>query len=141
MKYLSFLATLIIFTTPALSQYNAYFNPLNTAPYDDPVFPTSTVRCSQYLANKGYRTFADIPTFPNIGGFVNMTDATCGTCWKMTRVGGNETLVVAMIDGIGEGSPNTVTFDLSHSTMVSLGSYAIDLAVNAKQVKPSFCGL
>ena len=73
----------------------------------------------------GFKTFGDLPGFPNIGGIPAITgwnSPSCGTCWNLTYM--DNTIMVLGVDTGGSG------FNIALGAMQSLtGGNAIDLGV------------
>lgn len=128
----------ILFAVPSIADSVSF-----DTVYDNKAQSLATVACSDGsngLLTKGFKTFGDLPSFPNIGGAAAVTgfnSAGCGTCWALTFNG--TTVNVLAIDvaspgfNIAEAAMNTLT----KGQAVFLGR----VNATAKQVAASVCGL
>ena len=131
-------ATLFVLAAPALAVKVTYDNT-----YDNAKGSLATVSCSNGkngLLTKGFNTFGDLPTFPNIGGaqaVAGWDSPNCGTCWQLTYKG--KSINVLAVDHAGEG------FNIAQKALDKLtNNQAVDLGfiqADAKQVPKSHCGL
>ncbi|EJD54183.1 heat-stable 19 kDa antigen [Auricularia subglabra TFB-10046 SS5] len=71
-----------------------------TFSYDyNPGLTTYSIACSDGVngirTKYGYKTLADIPTYPNVGGIprISYNSTSCGTCWKLTYEGRSVTFL------------------------------------------------
>ena len=131
-------ATLFVLAAPALAVKVTYDNT-----YDNAKGSLATVSCSNGengLLTKGFNTFGDLPTFPNIGGaqaVAGWNSPNCGTCWQLTYKG--RSINVLAVDHAGEG------FNIAQKALDKLtNGQAVDLGfvqADAKQVPKYHCGL
>ena len=78
--------------------------------YDNSKSSISTVKCYNDQSAK-YPTLGKLPTYPNIGGYLN---ADCGSCWAVAY-DTVTTIYVLIVDGSDKG------LQLSQKTMNALG--------------------
>ncbi|KAH9992454.1 Cerato-platanin-domain-containing protein [Russula vinacea] len=107
--------------------------------YDDPEASTTTVTCSSKLISKGYNTFEEIPSYPNIGGanYILATPAECGSCWQLTNSDNDKSVYVTIIDATPESN-----FTASSTTIQTLQANPLYQTVYAKVVNDQeFCGI
>jgi hypothetical protein len=115
--------------------------------YDQSSGSLETVACSNGpngLLTRGYSTFGDLPSFPNIGGASAVTgwnSPKCGSCWQLTftnAYGGTNSINVTAIDYTASG------FNIALTAMNSLtdGNAVQDgvVQVDSHEVDPSGCG-
>ncbi|KAK7688822.1 hypothetical protein QCA50_007511 [Cerrena zonata] len=136
--FTTLLATLFVLAAPSLAVKVTYDNT-----YDNVQGSLATVSCSNGangLLTKGFKTFGDLPTFPNIGGaqaVAGFNSPNCGSCWQLTYKG--KSINVLAIDHAGDG------FNIAQEALDKLtNGQAVDLGViqaDAKQVPASACGL
>ncbi|KAH7911908.1 Cerato-platanin [Hygrophoropsis aurantiaca] len=141
MKFAAFALSIAALALPAVSQTTYSLSYDNT--YDDATLSLDDVACSDGtngLITKGYTELGQLPTYPNVGGFVAVTgwnSAACGTCYEVTY--GSETITVTAVDVALDG------FNLSEEAMNTLtGNQAAFLGrvnVTAVAVDASTCGL
>ncbi|KAI1791547.1 Cerato-platanin-domain-containing protein [Ganoderma leucocontextum] len=92
---LAFAATLLSVASSqarTLERMSAVATPRNVSVsydrmYDEGETPFSAVSCSDWMAAKGYSTFAALPSFPHIAGADTVdgsNSALCGQCWQLT---------------------------------------------------------
>jgi len=115
--------------------------------YDNKAGSLSTVACSNGangLLTKGYNTFGDLPSFPNIGGasaVAGWNSPNCGTCWELTFTDGQgkaTSINVTAVDYAANG------FNIGLTAMNTLtGGNGVQYGVVdvvSKQVGASACG-
>ena len=115
--------------------------------YDNRNTSLTDVACSDGengLITKGYNTFGDLPSFPNIGAAYAVeghNSVSCGSCWELTYTKSDETtktIYVTAIDHAGDG------FIIAGTALEDLGGQqAIDaghIEVTANRVAGSNCG-
>ncbi|KAF8585765.1 hypothetical protein K439DRAFT_1021286 [Ramaria rubella] len=141
MKFITpFVAPLIV----ALSALAAEIEPVtfdNT--FDNPAGSLDSVACStgtNGLITKGFETFGQLPTFPNIGGgqaVAGFNSVNCGSCWLLQF--DNNTIFVTLVDTAAEG------FNIAEEAMNTLtnGQAAALGKVNVTtlQVAVANCGI
>lgn len=140
MKLISFIIPLTALFASASStvvKYDPVFDNLNT--------PMTVVACSggeNGMIAKGFNTFGDLPTFPNIGGafaIEGYNSPSCGSCWNLTDSKTNTTAFIIAIDHAAEG------FVIAEEALTALGGpLAVDdgeIYTSAKLVEGSHCGL
>lgn len=115
--------------------------------YDNRNVSLTAVACSDGengLITKGYKTFGDLPIFPNIGAanvVKGYNSASCGSCWELTAKSDEttNTIYVIAIDRAGDG------FNIAGAALEQLGGQeAIEagkINAAAKSVAGSNCGL
>ncbi|KAF8494114.1 SnodProt1, partial [Russula emetica] len=87
-----------------------------------------------------FALFRDIPTFPYIGGAhdIRWNSPNCGSCWKLTNVANNESIIITTIDTAGQG------FNIAESAFEDLNGGEVGegmLQVEAHKVPIQLCGL
>ncbi|KAF9036810.1 eliciting plant response-like protein [Panaeolus papilionaceus] len=116
--------------------------------YDKKSQSLTTVACSDGangLITRGFKTFGDIPNFPNIGGAPAVTgwnSPACGTCWNLTYTnaqGVSKSVAITAVDhsatpdyNIALAAMNTLT----NNQAVNLGR----VTVTAAQLPATACG-
>ena len=74
--------------------------------YGDPTLPLSGLACSQWAAENGYETLADVPGYPAVGGIVavNGTNtANCGQCYLVLNEQEPYSTIFVAVDAAGAG--------------------------------------
>jgi len=145
MKFSTAIATVLAICSAATADtlsYNPTYNVSSTS--------LSVVACAGVLQSHGYTTFGSLPTFPNIGGVLQITgwdSAFCGTCWNIIYTDpSNPWLTTSVIaTAIDVGDPVQEGYNLSQETMDALTcGKAVQLGritVTATQLSRSACGL
>jgi hypothetical protein len=94
------------------------------------------------LIPKGFHTFGDLPTFPNIGAafaIEGYNSPSCGTCWNLTDDETATTTFIIAIDSAKDG------FVIAESALSALGGpQAVNkgtIYTSATLVDGSNCGL
>jgi len=112
--------------------------------YDNPNGLLTTVACSDgangLITKYGFKTFSNLPTFPNIGAaqaVAGWNSTACGTCWKLTF--NNKSIFVTAVDHAGDGFnlAEAALNTLTNGQAVALG----EVSATATQVALSNCGL
>jgi hypothetical protein len=142
---MKFFATL--FALPAIA-YAATTTLSWDATYDNENGDLATVACSDGengLLTRGFETFGDLPTFPNIGGIPaieGFDSPNCGTCWSVTWTnsqGAKNTINILGIDVAPNG------FNVAKAAMNDLTNGQADFLgrvdVDVEQIAASKCGL
>jgi hypothetical protein len=111
--------------------------------YDNKGQSLNTVSCStgqNGLVTRGFNTFGDLPTFPNIGAaqaIAGFNSAACGSCWNITFQG--KSIKVTAIDHAATG------FNIAEEALNTLtNGQAVQFGVinaSATQLNASACGL
>ncbi|KAF5344222.1 hypothetical protein D9756_011251 [Leucocoprinus leucothites] len=115
--------------------------------YDQKTGSLSTVACSNGpngLLTRGYKTFGDLPSFPNIGGASAVTgwnSAKCGSCLQLTFTnadGSTKSVNVTAIDYTASGFNIALTAmnDLTDGNGVQYGVVDVD----SVEVDAAGCG-
>jgi len=109
--------------------------------YDSSTGSLTGVACSNGpngLITKGFNTFGDLPTFPNIGASDSIggfNSAECGSCWNITFQG--VSITVTAIDVAGDGfnlalpAMNTLTHGQAQQLGVVTGATATPLPASS----------
>ncbi|EIN07862.1 cerato-platanin-like protein [Punctularia strigosozonata HHB-11173 SS5] len=138
MKYAAVLSSLL---SGALA-VQLSFDPV----YDNKNGSMDTVECSTgsngLITRFGFKTFGDLPSFPNIGGaqaVEGFNSAACGSCFNLTFAQTGKTITVLAIDHADSGFNvgQVAMDDLTNGQAVQLGI----VQVNATQVPGTACGL
>ncbi|PCH38037.1 hypothetical protein WOLCODRAFT_23042 [Wolfiporia cocos MD-104 SS10] len=72
--------------------------------YDQGSVSVDTLTCGSKLKAAGYTNLSSLPSFPNIGGFANVTGPDsdeCGTCWVLSWGGNFQSILV--VDSADDG--------------------------------------
>ena len=138
------ISTLLVFATPAFSQYTVFYDEF----YDGNLNSLSNVACStgNYgLITYGYNTFGQIPTYPMIGGAPQIqgwNSPNCGTCWNLTYTdphGGSSSVTFTAINLSGVPGRYTISFagmdELTNGNALTLDGAPI----SATQLPESAC--
>ena len=115
--------------------------------YDQKDGSLLSVACSNGpngLYTRGYKTFKDLPNFPNIGGASAVTgwnSKECGSCWELTFTkadGSKKSVNVTAVDYTASG------FNIALTAMNDLtGGHAVEYGVvdvTSRKVDPTGCG-
>ncbi|KAI0781462.1 immunomodulatory protein [Trametes elegans] len=111
--------------------------------YDNKAGSLDTVACSDGehgLESKGFHTFGDLPTFPNIGGAPAVggwNSEACGTCWEISHNGSS--IHVLAIDAGGKGF--NIALEAFNKLTNGNGEQIGRINANATQVNATVCGL
>jgi hypothetical protein len=107
--------------------------------FDNPTGLLNNVACSNGdngLAAK-FPTFADLPTFPFIGGAFDVAwnSPNCGGCWEITNPANGASIFITAVDQAGAG------FNIAEEAYKALngGQLGGGLDVVAQKVSPSIC--
>ena len=140
---MKFLALAALFPTLAYS-LTVSFDPT----YDNKAGSLDTVACSNGsngVENLGFKTFGDLPNFPNIGGAPAITgfnSVNCGTCWNLTFVNSQGVSKSINILAIDVATPN---FNIAEEAMNTLTNGQAEqlgrVPITAAQVSKTLCGL
>lgn len=142
MKFTSALAAIALAASSVIAD-SVRYDPV----YDQKTASLSTVACSNGpngLLTRGFKTFGDLPNFPNIGGASAVTgwnSKECGSCWELTFTNGDGTtksINVTAVDFTASG------FNIALTAMNDLtGGHGVEYGVvdvTSKKVDPTGCG-
>jgi hypothetical protein len=125
-------AAVLGLATPVFSYTQTYTLSYDTT-YDDGQNSLKNVACSngEYgLLTRGYTTFDDIPTFPNIGAAPQIQGANspyCGSCWELTYTdtyGISTSLNLTAIDTCTTSNSDAFTISLEGMDYITQGQGA-----------------
>lgn len=141
-------AAVLGLAAPAFSSTNTYTLSYDTT-YDNGQNSLRNVTCSNGehgLLTRGYKTFGDLPTFPNIGKapqIVGWNSKYCGSCWEFTYTGsdGNpKSLNFTAIDA-SESDAFTISLDGMDNLTQDQGEKLKSILITVAPKPASACGL